>query len=246
MYHFVRVIAVEEAGQPVHEASIFLGGDLSDARPGALLDVEQEARAAPRGVILEFAVRTGADRKRLQKEIERVADGVGVGERPKVLVAFPSGSATHPGGRPFVSSGQRQERIALVVPEANVETRSVLLDERVLEHERLDLVVGDDEVDRVGGVHHGSGSLRHVPVEVAQHSLAEGLGLPHIEDLPVHVAKLVGAWCIRDFGGRGAFHPNRVYRGSVSSFPGDADEAGQPRVGQTVAGFGCLDLSQLS
>ena len=122
--------------------------DLADARPGALLDVEQQARPAEPLVLVELRRAARADREAAQQQIERVADGVGVGVRPEVAGALALAAAHHHRPRPLLVDGDRQERVALVVAQPDVEPRVVLLDERVLEHQRLDLVAHRRPLDR--------------------------------------------------------------------------------------------------
>ena len=63
--------------------------------PGALLDVEQEARPAEALVAVELVVRAGADRERAQQQVERLADGVGVRVGPEVAHALALAAPHH-------------------------------------------------------------------------------------------------------------------------------------------------------
>ena len=77
-------VAVEELEQLADELAVRHLLDLADARAGALLDVEQQARPAEALVLVELVaglhVRIG---ERAQQQVERVADGVGVGVRAR-------------------------------------------------------------------------------------------------------------------------------------------------------------------
>ena len=106
-------------------------------------------------VALELVVRAGADRERAQQQVERLADGVGVGVGPEVADALaPLAPRITIGPGPLVVDRDGQERVALVVDQADVEAGPVLLDEAVLEHERLDVVADLDPLDGLGGGHH--------------------------------------------------------------------------------------------
>src|SRR5438445_641520 len=79
----------------------------------------------------------------------------------------------------------RDARVALVVGEADVEAGLVLLDEVVLEQQRLSLV-GDDDRLKVGDLAHQRGVLGarvRVGAEVARHARSQALRLADIEDL---------------------------------------------------------------
>ena len=108
-------VAVEEVAQLVDELAVRHLVDLADARPGALLDVEQQARPAEALVLLELRRAARADRERAQQLVERVADGVGVGVRPEVAGALALAPAHHQRPRELLVDGDGEERVALVV-----------------------------------------------------------------------------------------------------------------------------------
>ena len=60
-------LAIEELDQLLDELVVALLGDLADTRPGALLDVEEEARPAEAMVLVVLARRAGADREAAQQ-----------------------------------------------------------------------------------------------------------------------------------------------------------------------------------
>ena len=80
-------VAVEEVAQLGDELAIGHLVYLADARPAALLDVEQQARPPQPLVLAELPRAARADRERPQQQIERVADRVGVGVGPEVAGA---------------------------------------------------------------------------------------------------------------------------------------------------------------
>ena len=141
-------VPVEEVDELLDQRVVLGVVDLADARSRALLDVEEEARPAEPVVLVVLARRAGADGEAAQQQVERVPDGVGVGVRPEVADALALAAPDDHGPWPLLVQGDGQERVALVVPQAHVEPGTVLLDEAVLEHERLDLVAHLHPLDR--------------------------------------------------------------------------------------------------
>ena len=124
-------VAVEEVAQLVDQLPIARLVDLTDARTAALLDVEEQARPAEALMLVELAGTARADREAAQQEVEGVANRVRVGVRPEVLGALAFATAHHQRPRELLVERDREERVALVVAQANVEPRPVLLDEAV-------------------------------------------------------------------------------------------------------------------
>ena len=153
-------VAVEEVEQLARPARRSRSLSISPTHgPRALLDVEQQARPArAAGGWLNLLSRAGADRERAQQQVERLADGVGVGVRAEVADALALAAPHHHRPRPLVVEGDGEERVALVVAQPDVEPGPVLLDEAVLEHQRLDLVAHLDPLDRLGRGHHLGGA----------------------------------------------------------------------------------------
>jgi hypothetical protein len=87
----------------------------------------------------------------------------------------------------------RDERIGLVVAQADVEARLVLLDEVLLDEQRLLLAGHQQVLDRVDGVGHRVGAARHRVGEVAGHALADRLRLADVDDPPLRVVEEVDA-----------------------------------------------------
>ena len=119
----------EEGSEPVDHLLVVLGGDGIDARAGAFLDVIEETRSSLGLLTAEERVRAGADREGAEELVEGLADGVGVGVRPEVLVALALGAPHDPGTGPFVAPGDGQVGIRLVVDELDVEARTMPLDQ---------------------------------------------------------------------------------------------------------------------
>ena len=153
LHHRVGV-PVEELQQGVHVLVVLLLGDLAHARAGALLDVEEQARSTEPLVLVELVVRAGAQREGAQEQVEGLADGVGVAVGPEVPNPLALAAAHDHRSRPLRVHGDGEERIALVVAQPHVEAGLVALDERVLQHQRLDVVAHLDPLDRLGRLHH--------------------------------------------------------------------------------------------
>ena len=208
-------VAVEELAQFGDELAVRHLVDLADARSSALLDVEQQARPPETLVLVELRLAAGAHRERPQQEVEGVADGVGVRIRSEVTGALAFATSHHERPRPLLVDGDRKKRVALVVAKAHVEARIVLLDQRVLEHQRLDLVAHDRPLDGFRCLDHLGGPRMQVDrrLEVVREPLAQIRSLADVDDAAVGVLELIRTWRLRDRAGRGTFH-----HGSTANF----------------------------
>ena len=209
-------VAVEEADQVVDQLLVCRRLDLADTRTGALLDVEQQTGAPETFVLRELGRAARADRKRPQQEVEGVANGVGVGIRAEIAGSLALASSHHQGSGPFVVDGDGEKGVTLVVPQPHVEARTVLLDQRVFEHQRLDLVAHRGPLDRLGGLDHLSGARVQVArrLEVVRQTLPEVRRLADVDHPTMHVLELVRAGRLGDRAGRWTFHHNFTMRGS--------------------------------
>src|SRR3546814_20020991 len=118
---------------------------------------------------------------------------------PEVADALALAAAHHHGAGPLVVHRDREERVALVVAEADVEARLVLLDQRVLEHQRFDVVADLDPLDGLCCGHHlrGAGRQRRRLHEVVRSTLAQRARLAAGDDAAVPVLELEigrGSW----------------------------------------------------
>ena len=197
-------VALEELQQLVDVGGVGLGLDGAHAGARALLDVVQQAGPAQPLVAVELGLAAGAQGERAQQQVERLPDGVGVGVGPEVAHALALGPPHHRGPGPLVGDGHGQERVALVVDQADVEAGPVLLDQRELEHQRLDLVADLDPLDGLGRGHHlrRAGVQVRRALEVVRQALAQRAGLADVDDPAVGVLELVGARGVGDGAGR--------------------------------------------
>ena len=201
-------VAFEEVAELCHELAVVDLIDLADAWTTALLDVEQQTRPAEPLMLVELAGAAGADREAAQQQIERVADRVGVCVRSEVLGSLAL-AATHdqrPGK--LLVEGHRQERVALVIAQPDVEPRPVLFDEAVFQHQGFDLVADLDPLDALRRRHHLRRPRMHVPriLEVVRQPLTKARRLADVDHPPERVLELIRAWRIRNRSGRRTLH----------------------------------------
>ena len=117
-------VAGEEVAQLANELAVRHLLDLADARAGALLDVEEQARAAEPLMLVELGRAAGADREAPQQQVERVADRVRVGVRAEVACALALAAAHDQRSWPLLVDRHREERVRLVVAQPDVEPRA--------------------------------------------------------------------------------------------------------------------------
>ena len=105
-------------------------------------------------VVAGDGLRAGAIGEEFLEEVHRLADGTGAGERPEVARAV----GQHPAGevdlRELLREVNLDVGIGLVVLEAGVVEGLVLLDEQVLQQQRLLHRLGDDELEVRDVPHH--------------------------------------------------------------------------------------------
>ena len=115
-------------------------------------------------------------------------------ERSEVAVAVLQHAPRHERPRPVLARRDLDVGVRLVVAEEDVVARLVLLDERVLEGERLALGLRDDRVDRLElGEHRLRLHVLRPRAEVRREPLADRPRLPDVQDLPLGVLVEVDA-----------------------------------------------------
>ena len=207
-------VAVEEVAQLVDELAVRHLLDLTDARTGALLDVVQQARPPEPLVLAELGRAAGPDRERAEQLVEGVADRVGMAVRPEVAHALALATPHDHRPGPRLVDGDGEERVALVVAQPDVEPRAVLLDQRPLQHQRLDLVAHRRPLDGLGHFDHLGRPRGHVPgvAEVVRQPVAEARRLADVDDPALGVLELVRARGVRNRASRWALdHQCRGY-----------------------------------
>ncbi len=166
---------------------------MADARRAAALDVEVQARRTAAPARLGRVAR--AEGEDLLQQVERAADLLRVGVRPEVRAVAAVALAREVHARKRLVERDREKRIGLVVAQANVEARLVLLDELVLRQQRLGLGGDEQALDLVDARHHLDRAARRARAlgvrEVPGHALADRFRLADVDDLARLVAKEV-------------------------------------------------------
>jgi hypothetical protein len=133
----LAVAAAQERDDAVDRLHVALARGVADARRPAALDVVVQARraAAPAGL----GALAGAELEHLAEQVQRAAHALGVGVRAEVQPVAAVALAREVHARKLLVHRDRDERIGLVVAQADVEARLVLLDEVLLDQQRLGL-----------------------------------------------------------------------------------------------------------
>jgi len=179
----VHGLAFEEQHDVVDHAPVIGLALITDARGPAALDVVVEARAGGR-LARQIPV-TRPHGENATDDPERLAQRGHVGVGPEKARPRHGHATHHQHPRKRLSQRHGDARVALVVGEADVEPRLVLLDEIVLEQQRLRLVRDDDRLE-VGDLRDECRALRRgaaVGTEVARHPGAQALRLAYIDGL---------------------------------------------------------------
>ncbi len=119
--------------------------DVADARRLAALDVVVQARAA--AAPARLGAGAGAEHEHLRQHLQRRAHALGVRVGPEVRAAGAVALAREVHARELLVERDRDERVGLVVAQADVEARPVLLDEALLGQQRLGLAGDHDALD---------------------------------------------------------------------------------------------------
>jgi hypothetical protein len=204
-------VALQPGGHEARVAAEHLE-DLVDHPPVVVLRLEGDARgqaaadvvvqAGARGGLARQVVVAGAHGVEPLHQLQRLPHAAHVGVRPEVPAPVLHQPPRDPHAGKVLVDGDLDVWIGLVVLEGDVEAGAVLLDQVVLEDQRLGLGAHHDGV-HVGHPPHQL--LRLEPVlrptgEVAAHPRAQRLGLAHVHDHPLRVPEQVHAGA----GGKGA------------------------------------------
>src|SRR5262249_6454152 len=108
--------------------------------------------------------------------------------------------------RPIFSRRDLDVRIGLVVAEADVVARAILLDEGVLEEERLEIRPGDDRLDVAVAAEKGRGLGVGIAAEVGRDALLQGKRLADVQDFSLFPLEQVDPWRIGQIPGGVTLH----------------------------------------
>ena len=151
--HHLLVVPIQEGECPVDLLAVLLLGDGALAHAPALLHMEIEAGPLLPKILREPAIAC-PQRKKLLHQVNGLMFGAGIGEGTEILSAI----LFHPSGKehPRISLSHRHFDIGigLVVPEHGIVLRVVLLDQIVLQYQRLELGITDNEFEAGDPLHH--------------------------------------------------------------------------------------------
>ena len=191
----LAVAAGEEVDHAVDPLAVVLAADVAHTWGLAPLDVVVEARGAAAAAGLGALARS--EQEHLAEHLERRADplGVAVGTEVRPVTAVALAREIHAGK--VLVERDRDVRVRLVVPQADVEPGLVLLDEVLLGQQRFALGVHDQRLDLVDHVHQipAATDIRTPPTpgKVRRDPLADRDRLPDVDHLPAPVAEQVHA-----------------------------------------------------
>ena len=170
---------------------LVLRAQFTDAGGDAPLDVELEAGA---GAISGDRLVAGPQPEQLVRQRHRPPRQRRGHERSRVEVIVPLDAPCDQDSRKGLPGRQLQIRIRLVVAEEDVVLRGALLDEIVLERQRLDHGVGDDDFQALRFVQERvdarTGAVR---AEVASHAVPQYAGFADVQRVAMPVVVQVNA-----------------------------------------------------
>ena len=191
------VAAGEEADDPVDVAPVLLLVDVADAGRLAALDVVVEAGHA--GAPARLRPLAGAVLEELPEQVEGLPHPLGGREGAEVGAVRPVPLAGEVDARELLVEADPDVGIRLVVPQPDVETRPVALDEALLGEQRLGLGLRDEGLDRLGSADqlgrpaHARPPAAALAGEVRRDPLADRVRLAHVEGAARLVAEDVDA-----------------------------------------------------
>src|SRR5579863_5510867 len=189
----VAVAPGEQQSHQAHGFGVALGrGQALDARTQAALDVVLKAR--PRMIAREIHVARGYP----EAAMDEVHDAIGEIRREVraiVMRAVLLQAPRHVDARIPLGKRQLDVRVTLVVTQQDVVARLELLDEVVLERERLFLIVDNDGFEVLGGLKHQVALLVERPtlLKVGAHAALERLRLADVDGPALRVFEDVDA-----------------------------------------------------
>mmetsp|Transcript_44541 Transcript_44541/g.104556 ORF Transcript_44541/g.104556 Transcript_44541/m.104556 type:complete len:403 (-) Transcript_44541:1288-2496(-) len=160
------------------------------AGPGAALDLVQQAGTA---AVVEDAVLAGAQLEDLLHQLDGFLHRPGAGKGAEVLMAPIHRAAVVAHPREGVVA-ELQIRVALVVPEQDVEARVQRLDQVVLKQQRLGLGAHHRRLQPGNARdHHADARASMVLLEVAGHATLQVLGLANVKHLVLGIEVAIHA-----------------------------------------------------
>ena len=194
----------------LHLFGVVFLADQAHAGCGAAADLVLQT--GPRAIAV-VAVLALAHLEYLLQEIQAVAHGAGAGIGAEVA-ALPALGAPVQGEPRKLAVRQVDIGVGFVVTQQDVVDRLVLLDQVVLQQQRLDLAVQHSDLD-VGDVGHHRHGFRLQPAgaEVAGNPVFQVFGLAHVQQPPLGVVHLVHAGALAQGGEKGLVIETAVSHG---------------------------------
>jgi hypothetical protein len=155
-------------------------------------------RCAPCLVAREDRQLAGAVRKQLLQEIERLVHGLRVREGSEVARRAVAERARAQDARKVLAERDLHVGVGLVVLEADVVARLVLLDEARLEEVGLGDRARDRELDAFRALDHADVADVQAGAEVGTDPVPQDVGLAHIKDAAAAVLEQVNARRVRE------------------------------------------------
>ena len=175
-----------------------VGTDRVDAGRDAALDVVFEARPPP---LSGDHLVARAHPEQPMRQRHRLAGEVGRHERAGVEAAVALDAARDEHARKGLVGGELQERVVLVVAQQDVVFRRALLDQIVLERERLDHRIGDDHLEPDDLVQQRVGlRIRAVGAQVVADPVAQGARLADVDRVAIRVEVQIHPGLLRQPG----------------------------------------------
>ena len=189
--HHVAVPALEQQHRLAEMLLVDGTIDGEHAGPEAALDLVLDARAA---AVLEHRIAARAEREHLADRVERIADRRRTGERAEVPAAVLHDLPRHEYPGPRILHAHLHAHVALVVLQADVVARPVLLDQVVLEDQRFLVVRRDERLE----LRHALDEKADLAALVATTNVAadpapQVRGLADVDDLPVAILQQIDA-----------------------------------------------------
>jgi hypothetical protein len=131
-------------------------------------------------------------------------------EGTEIGVAVVLHAARHQGARPGLARRDLDVGVGLVVAEADVVAGAMLLDQGVLEQQRLEVRVRDDRLDVLVGAEQGGRLGIEVLAEIGGDPFADRAGLAHVEKAPSRPSEQVDARTVGQALGGPALHAHRA------------------------------------
>ena len=187
----MRVLARQKALGVGHERAVILFRDVANARRRAPLDLVLQARA---GAAVEHRIRAVAQQEYALQLVERAVHGTRAGEGAKILALGGPPPAMFAQLRKGMVARQQDIGKAFIVAQQHVVARFQLLDQVLLQQQRLGFGARGQKHHRPGFIYH-PGNAGRVPrgPRVVRHPRPQVPRLAHIQHFRTFIQHAVDA-----------------------------------------------------